>query len=355
MRAARDSWLNPALALLLCTLAGAGFAHLRIPIPWMIGPLAVMAICNIAGAELRAPRMARPAGQVVIGVALGLYFTPVVVHQTLAYWPLLLLAAVVAIGLGVVSGWVLGAVAGVDRTTAFFSSVPGGATEMTLLGERFGARADRVALAQSLRIVVVVAIIPVALTYSGAHGTDTYVPVQVELDWTRLGVLFVLATFGGQLLARLRMPNAFMFGPLAISVALTASDVQLSSLPGPLSSAAQMLLGCALGARFERRSFERAPRFVFGVLVSVGAAIAISAGVAVAVAAAMGLPAASLVLAMAPGGIAEMCITAKVLQLGVPLVTATHVTRVFVLLATTGPGFRWARLALRRASGAKRA
>jgi uncharacterized membrane protein AbrB (regulator of aidB expression) len=53
-----------------------------------------------------------------------------------------------------------------------------------------------------------------------------------------------------------------------------------------------------------------------------------------------GLPTPTLVLAMAPGGIAEMCITAKVLQLGVPLVTAAQVARVLVLISTTGPGFR---------------
>jgi hypothetical protein len=32
---------------------------------------------------------------------------------------------------------------------------------------------------------------------------------------------------------------------------------------------------------------------------------------------------------------AEMCVTAKVLQLGVPLVTAFHVTRLVVLLLAT--------------------
>jgi len=53
-----------------------------------------------------------------------------------------------------------------------------------------------------------------------------------------------------------------------------------------------------------------------------------------------GLPAASLALAIAPGGIAEMCITAKVLQLGVPLVTAAHVVRVIVLLTATAPIYR---------------
>jgi hypothetical protein len=36
-----------------------------------------------------------------------------------------------------------------------------------------------------------------------------------------------------------------------------------------------------------------------------------------------------------------MSITAKVLQLGVPLVTAFHVTRLAVLLLCTAPLFAW--------------
>ena len=101
-----------------------------------------------------------------------------------------------------------------------------------------------------------------------------------------------------------------------------------------------MLLGCALGARFESRSLQSAPRYVCGVLASVAAVIAAAALFAVLLAAVSGLPVPTLVLAMAPGGIAEMCITAKVLQLGVPLVTAAQVARVLVLITTTAPGFR---------------
>jgi hypothetical protein len=52
---------------------------------------------------------------------------------------------------------------------------------------------------------------------------------------------------------------------------------------------------------------------------------------------------ATLVLATAPGGIAEMSITAKVLELGVPVVTAFHVTRVVLLLTCTAPIFVWLR------------
>ena len=50
----------------------------------------------------------------------------------------------------------------------------------------------------------------------------------------------------------------------------------------------------------------------------------------------MPAPAPTMVLAMAPGGIAEMAITAKVLQLGVPIVTAFHVARMVLLVSTTG-------------------
>lgn len=342
MKPARDSWINPALAIVLCTAAGSAFAWMRVPLPWMTGPLVAMAACNFADARLRAPPGGRAFGQIVIGTALGLYFTPLVAHAVLERWWLLVLAALVAILLGVLGAWVLSRAAGVDIRTAFFASVPGGAAEMALLGERFHARVDRIALAQSLRVLIVVIAIPFALTYSGAHGDETDVAIAVPLNWGGAALLLALAAAAAFLLQRMSMANAFFFGPLALSIALTASDLQLSSLPTLLTNPAQMLLGCALGARFERRSLESAPRYVLAVLLSVILAILAAAACGWAIGRLTGLPVPSLILAMAPGGVAEMCITAKVLQLGVPLVTAAHVVRVFVLITTTGPLFRLA-------------
>jgi membrane AbrB-like protein len=335
--------VNPALALMLCAAAAAAFAWLKIPLPWMTGPLLAMAACNFTGAGLRSPPGARSLGQIVIGTALGLYFTPVVGQEVAQHWWVLVLAALVAIFLGVLGGWVLSRASGIDAKTAFFASVPGGAAEMALLGERFHARVDRIALAQSLRVLVVVIAVPFALTYSGAHGDETYVPVAVPLRWEGLAGLLALSSVSAWLLNWLRMPNAFFFGPLAITIALTVNDLQLSSLPTTLTNPAQMLLGCALGARFERRSLESAPRYVSAVLISVLVTMLVSAGFGWAVGRLAGLSVPSMILAMAPGGIAEMCITAKVLQLGVPLVTAAHVVRVLALILTTGPAFRFAR------------
>ncbi len=340
MRGARHSWVNPALALALCAAAGATCAWARLPLPWMIGPLLAMAVFNFTGAQLRSLPGGRAAGQIVIGSALGLYFTPAVAGEVAEHWSLLFLAALIAIFLGVLGGWILSRASGTDAKTAFFASVPGGAAEMAILGERFHARVDRIALAQSLRVLIVVIVVPFALTFSGAHGEDLYLPLSLPFRLERLALLLAFGWTAAWLLNRMRMPNAFFFGPLAVATAVTANDVQLSSLPAPLTNAGQLLLGCALGARFERRSLESAPRYVAAVLLSVVAAILVAAGFGWVIAVAAGLSVPSMILAMAPGGIAEMCITAKVLQLGVPLVTAAHVMRVLVLIVTTGPAFR---------------
>jgi uncharacterized membrane protein AbrB (regulator of aidB expression) len=49
----------------------------------------------------------------------------------------------------------------------------------------------------------------------------------------------------------------------------------------------------------------------------------------------------SLTLGMMPGGIAEMSLTAEVLQLSVPLVTAMQVMRLLFVLFLAEPLFRY--------------
>jgi membrane AbrB-like protein len=135
-----------------------------------------------------------------------------------------------------------------------------------------------------------------------------------------------------------------VLGSLAVAIPLTALQVDLSATPTLASNLGQCLLGCALGARFEPEFLAGAHRFVGSVAATLLAAIVVSAGVAALLAIVTGLHPATVVLGMAPGGIAEMCITAKVLQLGVPLVTAFHVMRVAALLLLTAPLFARARM-----------
>lgn len=324
---------------------GAGYVCmlLRTPIPWMLGPLFALAFLRIAGADISAPPPARFIGQWIIGTSLGLYFTPSVLREVAGLWYLLAAGAVLAIALGYVSGVALAAIAGFDKTTGVFASVPGGAAEMATLGARFGARVDRVAAAQSLRILIVVAIVPGAITALDIHGTVPYVQGAREFVPAGLALLLLATLAGSAIFQKLRLPNAFVLGSLAVSIPLTGAEVDLSSMPPWVSNIGQCLLGCALGSRFQPDFLRGAHRFVGGVVVTVVLSIVLSAVVGAGLAWASGLPVPTLVLGTAPGGIAEMCITAKVLQLGVPLVTAFHVTRLVVLLLATPVIFARAR------------
>ena len=320
---------------------GAGFvcSQVHTPIPWMLGPLFTLAALRVAGVDIVAPPGGRQVGQWIIGTSLGLYFTPLVVREVAGLWYLLAAGAVFAIVVGYVSGIALARLAGLDRTTGIFASVPGGAAEMSVLGERFGARVDRVAAAQSLRILIVVAIVPAVFATLGAHGADPYVPGTTTFDARGFAVLMAATLAGSAVALRLHLPNAFVLGSLAVAIPLTASHIDLSALPTVVSNAGQVLLGCALGARFQPDFLRGAHRFVTAVIVTVLISIGLSAVFGVTLAWLAGLHPATLILGTAPGGIAEMCITAKVLQLGVPLVTAFHVTRVVVLLLSTVPLF----------------
>jgi len=340
MASYRDRLIHPIRGLLLCLAGGFFCSWIQTPLPWMIGPLLAMVAGKVGGIGVDAPQGGRQTGQLIIGCALGLYFTPVVVSILAVHAVTMLLAAVFAILLSYICGFSLSRFSGVDKTTAFFASVPGGAAEMAVLGDRFGAAMDKVALAQSLRILLVVVLIPAVLTYSGAHGADQYQPSPGQVSYPGLALLLTLCAFAGGLLELAKIPNAWMLGPLFASITVTVMQADLSAMPVPLSNLGQLLIGCVLGARFERGFMLKARRYLLGLLLSIGIALILSALFALVLTFFTGIPIPTLILATAPGGIAEMGITAKVLQLGVPLVTAFHVTRVVLLVTATGPLFK---------------
>ena len=79
------SLLPIATALALSLGGGFVFRLLHIPLPWMLGPMSVVGIAGMRGVRVGALRGGRQAGQVVIGCALGLYFSAEVTRQLIAY------------------------------------------------------------------------------------------------------------------------------------------------------------------------------------------------------------------------------------------------------------------------------
>jgi membrane AbrB-like protein len=211
---------------------------------------------------------------------------------------------------------------------------------MAAQGEHHGAAVDRIAAAHSLRIMMVVAIVPFAFKFLDVHGADPFVPGAREVHYDGLALLIVLTAGGALLLGRLRWPNNWVIGPLAVSILLTAFGLNLSALPEWMTHFGQLFIGISLGTRFTPEFLHTAPRYLASVALCALLAILVAGGFGLLLAWISGINPATAILATSPGGIAEMSLTARTLQLGVPIVTAFHVIRMSVIVLTIGPLFR---------------
>lgn len=339
-----------ALTLLLALAAALLCRWLRTPLPWMIGPLLATAAASVLGQPTRSFGPFRNAGQLIIGVALGLYFTPQVTALVASFWWAIALAIAWALGLGWAFGhWLhrghasrMGVAQRQQRATSYFAGAIGGASEMTLLAERAGARTDLVAAAHSLRLVIVTLVVPFAFSIAGLQGLDPTLPGPREVHWGGLAILVFSAVAGAWLMQCAGRANPWFIGALLVAMGLTMASIELSGLPVWMTNAAQLLIGVSLGVRFSAEFVRTAPRWLASVAAGTVVMIVLCAGVSMLLSRVTGLHWATLILGTSPGGIAEMAITAKVLQLGVPVVTAFQVCRLVAVLMLVEPLYRWA-------------
>lgn len=337
--------VRAALTFALALAAALLCVWLRTPLPWMIGPLLATSLVSILGAPTASWPPLRNAAQWVIGASLGLYFTPQVTALVAGLWWAILLAIAWALGLGWLFGrWLhrghahrMGGSPREQFATSFFAGAIGGASEMTLLAERENARSDLVAAAHSVRLMIVTLVLPFAFTLADVHGTDATLPGPRDVHWLGLLALGAATAAGAWLMEKTGRANPWFMGALLVAMGLTMAGLEWSAVPRWLSNVAQLVIGISLGVRFQREFLRAAPQWLAAVAGGTLAMLLLCAGFAWLLAWATGLNVATLVLGTSPGGIAEMAITAKVLMLGVPVVTAFQVCRLVAVLVLVEP------------------
>ncbi|MFJ4432067.1 AbrB family transcriptional regulator [Pseudomonas sp. NPDC089395] len=334
-----DRSLPLFIATGLVGLAG-GFLASKVgwPLPWMVGSLlAIILVRCLTPWQLTEIPHGRKCGQCIIGLGIGLHFTPAVIEQVASHLVLIFCAALFTTLSSVIGVWLLRRT-GEDRATAFFASMPGGSGEMVNLGARNGAVLSQVAAAQSLRVLAVVLCVPALFKFLIGDGVALNHAGSVSWGW--LALIVPLGVAVGFIWQRLRQPNPWLFGPLLVAAAVSlAANLQIA-LPNGASQIGQWLIGSGLACHFNRAFFRRAPSFLGRTLVATALCMLIAGGAAWGLSVMTGLDLRSLTLGMMPGGIAEMSLTAETLQLSVPLVTALQVMRLLFVLFLAEPLFR---------------
>jgi hypothetical protein len=190
-------------------------------------------------------------------------------------------------------------------------------------------------------MLIVVLTLPFAMVFAKSWwhlDAVTLAPANgVAVTLYGLTLLVLLTGLGGTLMSWRNLPNPWFLGPLLVAIALAASQTSPSSVPTMLSNVAQLVIGVSLGVRFSPNFLHTAPRWLLNVTLGTLGLLVCCAAFGWGLALLTGLHPAAAILGTAPGGMTEMSITAKVLQLGVPVVTALQVTRLVAVLMLARP------------------
>lgn len=330
-------WVRRVLGALAAFVGAMIALRLQIPLPWLLGPLFCVAALRLSAAPVASFKPFQHLGQLIIGVSLGLYFTPEIVSIIAKHWLAILISTGVPLVLAAFGTLVFHRVGRTDVKTAWFASAIGGANEMSQLAERYGGRMDLVATSHSLRILAVVIVLPFGYQAFGVAGMDQTLLEDRQVVLSQLVYLIPAAVLLGYFAYRHKVPNAWVLGSLACTIALTVSGLVTTALPAEAINLGQVLIGWALGDRYRPAFFKAAPRFLLGVAIYTTGALVIAALVGLGLSRLSGIALATVWLGVAPGGLAEMAITAKVLMLGVPFVVAFQVIRMVFVVLITGP------------------
>ncbi len=147
-------------ALAIGAVGGGVFAWFNLPLAWMMGAMCLTTVSAVGGVDVRVPQGLRMVMIAVLGVMLGSAFHPDIVDQAGQWSVSLAMLFVYVATIALLAGLYFRRVARYDATTAYFSAIPGGLSEMILVGGAMGGDDRSIALTHASRILLVVLIIP---------------------------------------------------------------------------------------------------------------------------------------------------------------------------------------------------
>lgn len=324
-----------ALTLAIGAAGGAIFNYFSLPLAWMIGAMCLTTAASLAGAPITMPPGIRKVMIAVLGIMLGSAFSPAMITNLYSWLPSLAALFFYTATVTAILSVYFRRAFGYSWPTAYFSASPGGLNEMVMIGGEMGGDERTISLIHACRVLFVVMTVPFIFTVLEGYDPGTRPPLGGAIGDIALVDLLILAASGvvGVFAARaLRVPAANITGPMMLSAALHLAGLTDSRPPGDLVAIAQLVIGCAIGARF-----AGVPMAIIGrtLLIGFGATVvmlAVTFGFAALLEPLIGVSVTALVLALAPGGLAEMSLIALALGIDAAYVSTHHIARIIIII-----------------------
>lgn len=338
--------------LFVATLAFFGgyiFEKLGIYLPWMLGPLFVILIAKMKfGSYFYWSKNLRSLGLVILGVQLGSSFTKEALFEMVHYLPLMLISTITITLLTIIMGWFIAKWMNLSLGTALLGSFPGGLSQMVILSEELkNVDESIVAFMQTFRVIFVISIVPWIVTHLMVRESNdmlsgefhSFFLFQYDVKWALiLFVILVLLIYVGKYI---RFPLPHLLGPLLAATLFNLVGPGAPEIPDFWLNASQLMIGAHLGLTLKVNN-PKLFRKMFGVICISNIILILFCLVVAKILwyySPVGVN--ELFLSIAPGGVAEMSVTALSIDVDVSVVTSFHLFRILFILFIISPFIKW--------------
>ena len=331
----QTNWVK-LLELYIIAFVGGWLADLiNFPAAWLTGSLLSVAIALLAGRTNSMPDWVRDLAFVLIGLILGSGFSPDTL-DAIATWPLsivILIVNVIAMSWGGYA--ILRHIGKWDHATALFASLPGALSYVMAIAEAAKADMQRVSIAQSIRLFVLIAVLPVILTPFAADDavmgvTSATVKGQVapaSLELGSLGLMVLAVLILVPIVNWLKVPAGLLLAGMVTSGGLYLSGTITAPLPEWFAILGFISIGALIGVRFGTITLSALIDLTHISLLSLAASVFMATSTAMLCAWLLDFPFAQVFLAFSPGGFETMVLLAFLFELNPAYVAGHHLVR----------------------------
>lgn len=306
--------LNNVKTYLIALPGGLLFSLLNIPIPWILGPVVFVVLAKyFTRLESDTRPVAKNIAFVLLGIQIGLTFSAETFQSIGPYlFPYTILTSAM-IALSLLAGLYIAKYGNLDKTTALVGSSPGGLSAMIAVSDSLKGNSGLVTIFHTLRLMSVLFIIPFYVTHGNFAGST---PVVAGLTGEFSGnssytiPLYLVAAFIGWK-GRDWIPASLVILPMLFIGFLQTSGVPFYPLPGMFFTLAQFLIGTYLGHTVSLSEIISAGKSCIAFFILAVSMIGVGIVMAFVLSSWTTMDIKTAVLALAPGGLVEMAITAE--------------------------------------------
>ena len=312
-------------------IGGLLLASLGIPAGAMSGSLIAVATMSSLKPAAIVPlgKTLRLMAMLVSGVSIGAAVTPETLRNVATYPASVSAMMTCVFVMTAISTLMCMKFAGWNRSTSLLASVPGALAYILSIIPTTNANTPRVVAVQMVRVLFLMALVPVLVAESGMHlAIGSLRPTD---SWLMFALECAAGACFGFVLTRLKLAGGMLLGAMTISALAHGFEIAGGRAPQTALICGQILIGAWSGSRFAGFDWGLFLRQSPVILGSITLTVLIAAGFAGVTSTALALPFGATFLAFSPGGFEAMAVLALALGFDPFFVAAHHLTRFFLL------------------------